>query len=82
MPRNMVIGKLKYLIGSASGMTCTLFVEVGFIFVRTYGAEWSDSVVGEGASDPQTDPRTGKKVEKSCGWRSSPYVCVRFPWPG
>ena len=37
MPRNMVIGKLKYLIGSASGMTCTLFVEVGFIFVQMYG---------------------------------------------
>ena len=37
MPKNMVIGKLKYLIGPASGMTCTLIVEVGFIFVRMYG---------------------------------------------
>ena len=37
MPRNMIIGKLKYLIGPASGITCTLFVEVGFIFVRMYG---------------------------------------------
>ena len=32
----MVIGKLKYLIGPGSGTTCTLFVEVGFIFVATY----------------------------------------------
>ena len=39
----------------------TLFVEVGFIFLsRRTGAEWSDSVVGEG--DP--DPQTGKKGEK------------------
>jgi hypothetical protein len=37
MLRNMVIGKCKYLIGPGSETTCTLLVEVGFIFVRTYG---------------------------------------------
>ena len=64
MPRNMVIGKLKYLIGPVSGTTATLFVEVGFIFLsRCTGAETSGSVVGEG--DP--DRRTGKKGEKLCG---------------
>ena len=42
----------------------TLLVEVGFIFLsRRTGAEWSDSVVGEG--DP--DPRTGKKGESCVG---------------
>ena len=60
MPRNMVISKLKYLIGPASGTTATLLVEVGVIFVWTYGVEWSDSVVGEGVPDPWT----GKKGEK------------------
>ena len=61
MPRNMVIGKLKYLIGPASGTTATLFVEVGFIFLsRRTGAETSGSVVGEGV----LDPRAGKKREK------------------
>ena len=55
MPRNMIIGKLKYLIGPASGMTATLFVEAGFIFLsQRTGAEWSDSVVGEGVPDPRT----------------------------
>ena len=49
MPRNMVIGKLKYLIGPASGTIS-----------RRTGSEWSDSVVGEGVPDP----RTGKKGEK------------------
>ena len=39
----------------------TLLVEVGFIFMsRRTGAEWLDSVVGEGVPDP----RTGKKGEK------------------
>jgi len=33
MLRNMVIGKVKYLIGPASETTATLFVEVGFIFL-------------------------------------------------
>ena len=51
----MVIGKLKYLIGPASGMTATLFVEAGFIFLsQRTGAEWSDSVVGKGVPDPRT----------------------------
>ena len=65
MPRNMLIDKLKYLIGPASGTT---FHPLGssriyfFLFGRM-GAEWSDSVVGEG--DP--DPRTGKKGEKLRG---------------
>ena len=61
MPRNMVIGKLKYLIGPGEwNDLCTLLVEVGFIFLsRRTGAETSGSVVGEGAPDPQT----GKKRE-------------------
>ena len=41
----------------------TLSVEVGFILSGRTGAEWSDSVVGEGAPDP----RTGKKGEKLRG---------------
>ena len=42
----------------------TLLVEVGLIFLsRRTGAEWSDSVVGEGVPDP----RTGKKGEMLCG---------------
>ena len=58
----MVIGKLKYLIGPASG---TISHPPGrsriFIFLsRRTGAEWSDSVVGEGVPDPQT----GKKGEQ------------------
>ena len=61
MPRNMVIGKLKYLIGPVSGTISHPPGRSRFIFLsgRT-GAEWSDSVVGEGAPDP----RTGKKGEK------------------
>ena len=58
----MVIGKLKYLIGSASG---TISHPPGrsriYIFLsRRTGAEWSDSVVEEGVLDSQT----GKKGEK------------------
>ena len=34
MPRNMVIGKLNYLIRLASGTSFTLFVGVGFNFCR------------------------------------------------
>ena len=56
----MVIGKLKYLIGPASGTTIhPLGRSRVYILSRRTGAEWSDSVVGEG--DP--DPRTGKKGE-------------------
>ena len=64
MPRNMVIGKLKYLIGPASGTISHPPGRSRFIFLsgRT-GAEWSDSVVGEGASDPWTR----KKGKKLCG---------------
>jgi len=51
---------------------------VGLFLSGRTGAEWSDTVVGEGVPDP----RTGKKGEKSCGWRSSPYVCVRFDLQG
>ena len=59
----MVIDKLKYLIGPASGtMWHPLGNMVLFLSGRT-GAETSGSVVGEG--DP--DPRTGKKGEKLCG---------------
>ena len=61
MPRNMVIGKLKYLIGPASG---TISHPPGrsrvFIFLsRRTGAETLGSVVGEGVPDP----RTGNKGE-------------------
>ena len=61
----MVIGKLKYLIRPASGTTLhPLGRSRVYIFLsRCMGAEWSDSVVGEGAPDP----RTGKKGEKSHG---------------
>ena len=61
MPRNMVIGKLKYLIGPASGTTIhPLGRSRVYILSRRTGAEWSDSVVGEGVPDS----RTGKKGEK------------------
>ena len=64
MPRNMVIGKLKYLIGPASGTTIhPLGRSRVYILSRRTGAETSGSVVGEG--DP--DPRTGKKGEILCG---------------
>ena len=57
----MVIGKLKYLIGPASG---TISHPPGrsrvYFYVATYGYRVSDSVVGEGVPDP----RTGKKGEK------------------
>ena len=58
----MVIGKLKYLIGPASGtISCPPGRSRVYIFLsRHTGAEWSDSVVREG--DP--DPRTGKKGEQ------------------
>ena len=64
MPRNMVIGKLKYLIGLASG---TISHPLGrsrvYILSRCTGAEMSGSVVGEGVPDP----RTRKKGEMLCG---------------
>ena len=54
----MVIGKLKYLIGPASGTTIhPLGRSRVYILSRRTGAETSGSVVREG--DP--DPRTGKK---------------------
>ena len=54
MPRNMVIGKLKYLIGPASGTISHPPGRSRFIFLsgRT-GAETSGSVVGEGVPDPR-----------------------------
>ena len=57
----MVIGKPKYLIGPTSGTRLHPLGRSRFYFLsgRT-GAEWSDSVVGEGVPDP----RTGKKGEK------------------
>ena len=61
MPRNMVVGKLKCLIGPASGTTLHPLGRSRVLFLsRRMFAEWSDSVVGEGAPDP----RTGKKGEK------------------
>ena len=64
MPRNMVIGKLKYLIGPSSGTFSHPLGRSRFIFLsgRT-GAEMSGSVVGEGVPDLQT----GKKGGKLCG---------------
>ena len=56
----MVIGKLKYLIGLASGTISHPPGRSRFIFLsRRTGAETSGSVVGEGVPDP----RTGKKGE-------------------
>ena len=62
MPRNMVIGKLKYLIGPASGPISHSLGRSKIIFMseRT-GAEWSDSVVrGEGCSGSLTRKERGK----------------------
>ena len=64
MPRNMVIGKLKYLIGLASGTISHPPDRSRFIFLSgCTGAETSGFVVGEGVPDPWT----GKKGEKLCG---------------
>ena len=70
----MVIGKLKYLIGPASG---TISHPPGrsrvYILSRRTGVEWSDSVVGEGAPDP----RTGKKGKSSVGGSEvDPHACA------
>ena len=70
MPRNMVIGKLKYLIGPASGLYSHL-LWTSFLMRAHAGAESSYSVVEDG--DP--DPQPGKKGEKSCGWLGS-HTCV------
>ena len=40
MPRNMVIGKLKYLIGPASGMIIHPLLNVGSGWSRHAAAEW------------------------------------------
>ena len=57
----MVIGKLKYLIGTARGATwyplCRSRI---YFFSRHTGTESAYSVVEEGIPDP----RTGKKGEK------------------
>ena len=58
MPRNMVIGKLKYLIGPASGLLPHLLC-TSFLMRAHAGAESAYSVVEDG--DP--DPRAGKKGE-------------------
>ena len=56
----MVIGKLKYLIGPASGTTIHPLSRSRFYFLSGHtGAETSGSIVGEG--DP--DPQIGKKGE-------------------
>ena len=74
MPRNMVIGKLKYLIGPASGLyfhpLWTVFT-CGHMRVRE-GARRAWILVVE-VGDP--DPQPGKKGEKSCGWLGS-HTCV------
>ena len=55
----MIIDKLKYLIGPASGMMSHPLGRSRFIFVRMYGCRVVGLCGGEG--DP--DPRTGKKGE-------------------
>ena len=61
MLRNMVISKLKYLTGPASGTTLhPLGRSRVYFLLRHTGVEWSDSIVGEGVPDP----RTRKKGEK------------------
>ena len=72
MPRNMVIGKLMYLIGPASGTTATLLVEVGFIFVATYGCR----VVGlyrRGGCPGSTDWKERGKV----AWGNASSIPMR-----
>ena len=74
MPRNMVIGKLKYLIGPTSGTRLHPLGRSRFYFLsgRT-GAEWSDSVVGESV------PVHGlERKGKSCVGESGvyPHVCA------
>ena len=51
----------------------TLLVEVGLFLSGRTGAEWSDSVVGEGVPDQ----RTGKKGESSMGESGiDPHACA------
>ena len=56
----MVIGKLKYLIGLASGTISHLLGSSRFIFVRTYGCR----VVGLCSRGGVPDAQAGKKGEK------------------
>ena len=69
----MVIRKLKYLIGPASG---TISHPPGrsriYILSRRTGAEWSDSVVGEGARIHRLE----RKGNSSVGWSEvDPHAC-------
>ena len=74
MPRNMIIGNLKYLIGPASGLYShplwTLF-SCGHMRVQE-GARGAWILVVK-VGDP--DPQPGKKGKKSCGWLGS-HTCV------
>ena len=84
MPRKMVIGKLKYLIGPGSGFfphaLGTLFLmrsHAGASVVTTRRRPWRGPLVVEGG-DP--DPRVGKKGEMLRGdW--VPMRVLRSAWP-
>ena len=85
MPRNMVIGKLKYLIGPGSGLfphpLGTLFLmrpHAGASVVTTRRRPWHGALVAEGG-DP--DPRAGKKGEM-LREDSVPMRVFRSAWPG
>ena len=60
MPRNIVINKLKYLIGPARGTLVNPPGRSRFYFCPDIkGAEWLDSVVGEGTPCPWTREERG-----------------------
>ena len=81
----MVIGKLKYLIGPASG---TISHPPGrsrvYILTRRTGAEWSDSVVGESVPVHGLERKGNSSVGGSavdphaCGLGSPGQVEIRF----
>ena len=62
----------------------TLLVEVGLFLSGLTGAEWSDSVDGEGVSDPRTGQKGNSSVGGSevdphaCGLGSPGQVEIRF----
>ena len=82
IPRNMVIGKLKYLIGLSSG---TISHPPGrsrvyIFFVATYGCR-DVGLCSRGGCAGSTDWKERGKVAWA-GAKSIPMRVVRFPWPG
>src|SRR6185436_10301000 len=74
-PRNMVIGKLKYLIGPASGTISHPLGRSRFIFVRTYRCE----VVGlcsRGGCSGSTDWKEKGKV----AWAKAASIPMHVCW--